>query len=53
MSKYRFVDKFWRTVVGLIIIHPIFIWRAGKVFIMELQAEYSVALKDLREMWNK
>lgn len=53
MNKWGFVDKLWRTVFGLIIMHPILIWRASKVFIRELQDEYIVTFGDLKEMWKK
>lgn len=53
MNKWGFVDKLWRTVVGLIIMHPVLIWRAGRVFIRELQDEYSMVFRDLKEMWKK
>lgn len=53
MNKWGFLDKLWRTVVGLIVVHPILIWIAGKVFIRELKDEYGVAFSDLKEMWRR
>lgn len=47
------LDKLWRTVVGLIVMHPILIAIAGKRFIIDLIAEYQVAFSDLKRMWRK
>lgn len=51
--KFRVWDKLWRTVVGLIIMHPILISRSLKRFGKDVAEEYSVTFRDMKEMWRR